>query len=52
MQREAGVPAVAVYVVEAVVILVMLLAESVRRGGMGALAAIGSGTGTAGGARS
>jgi general nucleoside transport system permease protein len=52
MQREAGVPAVAVYVVEAVVILVVLLAESVRRGGMGALAAIGSGTGTAGGARS
>jgi general nucleoside transport system permease protein len=41
MQREAGVPAVAVYVVEAVVILVVLLAESVRRGGMRALAAIG-----------
>jgi simple sugar transport system permease protein len=52
MQREAGVPAVAVYVVEAVVILVVLLAESVRRGGMTALAAIGSGTGAAGGARS
>jgi len=52
MQREAGVPAVAVYVVEAVVILVVLLAESVRRGGMTALAAIGSGTGTARGARS
>lgn len=30
MQREAGVPAVAVYVVEAVVILVVLLAESAR----------------------
>jgi ABC-type uncharacterized transport system permease subunit len=42
MQREAGVPAVAVYVVEAVVILVVLLAESVRRGGMAALAAIGA----------
>jgi general nucleoside transport system permease protein len=42
MQREAGVPAVAVYVVEAVVILAVLLAESVRRGGMTALAAIGS----------
>jgi ABC-type uncharacterized transport system permease subunit len=51
MQREAGVPAVAVYVVEAVVILVVLLAESVRRGGMKALAAIGSGTGAAGGVR-
>jgi simple sugar transport system permease protein len=48
MQREAGVPAVAVYVVEAVVILVVLLAESLRRGGMTALAAIGSATGTAG----
>jgi general nucleoside transport system permease protein len=48
MQREAGVPAVAVYVVEAVVILVVLLAESVRRGGMTALAAIGSGSGAAG----
>jgi ABC-type uncharacterized transport system permease subunit len=47
MQREAGVPAVAVSVVEAVVILVVLLAESVRRGGMTALAAIGSGAGAA-----
>jgi ABC-type uncharacterized transport system permease subunit len=44
MQREAGVPAVAVYVVEAVVILVVLLAESARRGGMTALAAIGART--------
>jgi simple sugar transport system permease protein len=52
MQREAGVPAVAVYVVEAVVILVVLLAESARRGGMTALAAIGSGTGAVSGARS
>ena len=52
MQREAGVPAVAVYVVEAVVILVVLLAESMRRGGMPALAAIGSGTRAARGARS
>ena len=52
MQREAGVPAVAVYVVEAVVILVVLLAESVRRGGMTALAAIGSGAGATGGVRS
>jgi general nucleoside transport system permease protein len=51
MQREAGVPAVAVSVVEAVVILVVLLAESVRRGGMKALAAIGSRTGVAGGVR-
>jgi simple sugar transport system permease protein len=31
MQRDAGVPAVAVYVVEAVVILVVLLAEAARR---------------------
>jgi simple sugar transport system permease protein len=31
MQREAGVPAVAVYVVEAVVILVVLLADSANR---------------------
>jgi simple sugar transport system permease protein len=52
MQREAGVPAVAVYVVEAVVILMVLLAESMRRGGMTALAALGSRTGTVGGARS
>jgi ABC-type uncharacterized transport system permease subunit len=51
MQREAGVPAVAVYVVEAVVILVVLLAESARRGGMTALAAIGTGTGATGGVR-
>jgi simple sugar transport system permease protein len=51
MQRDAGVPAVAVYVVEAVVILTVLLAESLRRGGMASLAAIGSGTGAATGAR-
>jgi general nucleoside transport system permease protein len=51
MQREAGVPAVAVYVVEAVVILVVLLAESLRRGGLGSLAAIGSPAGAPGGAR-
>jgi ABC-type uncharacterized transport system permease subunit len=31
MQREAGVPAVAVYVVEAVVILVVLLADAAAR---------------------
>ena len=31
MQREAGVPAVAVYVVEAVVILVILLADAAAR---------------------
>ena len=31
MQREAGVPAVAVYVVEAVVIVVVLLADSASR---------------------
>jgi simple sugar transport system permease protein len=31
MQREAGVPAVAVYVVEAVVILVVLLADAATR---------------------
>ncbi len=42
MQREAGVPAVAVYVVEAVVIVVVLLAEALRRGGSGAIAAIGA----------
>ncbi len=47
MQREAGVPAVAVYVVEAVVIILVLLAESLRRGGMTGVAAIGSTTGTA-----
>jgi general nucleoside transport system permease protein len=42
MQREAGVPAVAVYVVEAVVILALLLAESARRHGAATLAALGS----------
>jgi simple sugar transport system permease protein len=31
MQREAGIPAVAVYVVEAVVILVVLLADAATR---------------------
>jgi len=31
MQREAGVPAVAVYVVEAIVILVVLLADAATR---------------------
>jgi general nucleoside transport system permease protein len=51
MQREAGVPAVAVYVVEAVVIVVVLLAESWRRGGSTALAAIGSANRPAAGAR-
>ena len=51
MQREAGVPAVAVYVVEAVVILVVLLAESLRRGGMASLPAMGSGATASGGAR-
>ena len=35
MQREAGVPAVAVYVVEAVVILAVILADAVRRSGEG-----------------
>jgi general nucleoside transport system permease protein len=42
MQREAGVPAVAVYVVEAVVILAVLLAEAARRHGGAALASLGS----------
>jgi simple sugar transport system permease protein len=42
MQREAGVPAVAVYVVEAVVILAVLLAESARRHGAATLASLGS----------
>ena len=32
MQRDAGVPAVAVYVVEAVVIIVVLIADEYRRG--------------------
>ncbi|HEY7614671.1 MAG TPA: ABC transporter permease [Gemmatimonadales bacterium] len=41
MQRDAGVPAVAVYVVEAVVILAMLLAESARRHGATTVAALG-----------
>ena len=50
MQREAGVPAVAVYVVEAVVIVVVLLAEALRRGGAGALAAMRIGAGAATGA--
>ncbi|HEX2217436.1 MAG TPA: ABC transporter permease [Gemmatimonadales bacterium] len=51
MQRDAGVPAVAVYVVEAVVILVVLLAESARRHGAAALGAIAGGSRAAGGAR-
>ena len=34
MQRDAGVPAVAVYVVEAVVIVVVILIEAVRRRGV------------------
>jgi general nucleoside transport system permease protein len=38
MQREADVPAVAVYLVEAVVIIVVLLAESARRYGTTTLA--------------
>jgi simple sugar transport system permease protein len=42
MQREADVPAVAVYVVEAVVILAVLLAESARRHGGARLASLGS----------
>ena len=42
MQREADVPAVAVYVVEAVVILAVLLAESARRHGAAALASLAS----------
>ena len=44
MQREAGVPAVAVYVVEAVVIITVLLAESARRHGGAALGALASAT--------
>jgi general nucleoside transport system permease protein len=43
MQREADVPAVAVYVVEAVVIIAVLLAESARRHGAATLASLGSG---------
>ena len=42
MQREADVPAVAVYVVEAVVIIVVLLAESARRHGAATLASLAS----------
>jgi ABC-type uncharacterized transport system permease subunit len=42
MQREAEVPAVAVYVVEAVVIIAVLLAESARRHGAATLASLGS----------
>jgi simple sugar transport system permease protein len=34
MQRDAGVPAVAVYVVEAVIIVVVLLADQYRRAGL------------------
>jgi ABC-type uncharacterized transport system permease subunit len=37
MQRDAGVPAVAVYVVEAVVIIVALLATAPKGGWSGAL---------------
>ncbi len=51
MQREADVPAVAVYVVEAVVIVVVLLAEALRRGGAGAIAAFGAGSSAEAGAR-
>jgi hypothetical protein len=39
MQRDAGVPAVAVYVVEAVVIVVVLLADAGARRAMAARAA-------------
>lgn len=49
MQREAGVPAVAVYVVEAVVILAVLLAEAARRSGAAALPSLGSVAGARGG---
>jgi len=42
MQREADVPAVAVYVVEAVVILAVLLAEAARRHGAATLASLAS----------
>jgi simple sugar transport system permease protein len=42
MQREAGVPAVAVYVVEAVVILAVLLAGSARQHGAATIGALGS----------
>jgi simple sugar transport system permease protein len=42
MQREADVPAVAVYVVEAVVIVAVLLAESARRHGAATLASLAS----------
>ncbi len=51
MQREAGVPAVAVYVVEAVVILAVLLAAAAQRHGAAALAALGSASGRARSAR-
>ena len=47
MQREAGVPAVAVYLVEAVVILAVLLAESARRHGAATVAPLGSAGGAA-----
>jgi general nucleoside transport system permease protein len=40
MQRDAGVPAVAVYVVEAVVILVALLADAAARRGRAGVAAV------------
>ena len=50
MQREAGVPAVAVYVVEAVVILAVLLAEAARRRGTATLASLGSAAGSSHGA--
>ena len=42
MQREAGIPAVAVYVVEAVVIIVVLLGDRLARAGAARMA-IGSG---------
>jgi simple sugar transport system permease protein len=40
MQRDAGVPAVAVYVVEAVVIVVVLLAEASARRAVAARVAV------------
>jgi ABC-type uncharacterized transport system permease subunit len=39
MQRDAGIPSVAVYVVEAVMIIMVLLSESVSRRGFSISAA-------------
>jgi general nucleoside transport system permease protein len=50
MQREAGIPAVAVYVVEAVVIIVVLLGDRIARAGASRVPTAHDGTAVAAGA--